>query len=321
MGRGLSALIGGTATSAETTPTPAPAAAAPTPPPGTMTVPIDRISPNPHQPRQEFAKESLRELKESIVAHGIIQPLIVRQIPPDKGAGREAPRYQIIAGERRWRAALDAGLEQVPVVIREATTEGMLELALVENIQRADLNPLEEANAYKELSERFGLTQEQVAQRVGRSRSYVANMQRLLNLPEEIIEALYDGSITAGHAIVLLQLQGAAQLQMLEEMLAEGYSVRQLQERVRRLKEPEEPPPAPPAPAGKPATPHRPAVTDANTEYLERRFSESLNKRGLSTKVQLSRSRRGGKLVISWGDEEELDHLYRVLVGQDEEDL
>lgn len=320
MGRGLSALIGGPTTPAETTPAPTSAAPAPTPPPGTMTVPIDRITPNPHQPRQEFAKDTLRQLTESIREHGIIQPLIVRQVAPDKGTGREAPRYQIIAGERRWRAARDAGLEQVPVVIKEATPEGMLELALVENIQRADLNPLEEANAYKELSERFGLTQEQVAQRVGRSRSYVANMQRLLNLPEEIIEALYDGRITAGHAIVLLQLQGAAQVQMLEETLAEGYSVRQLEERVRRLKEPLPLPPTGPSAPDKPA-PRRATARDANTSDLERRFSESLNQRGLSAKVQLTRSSRGGKLVISWATEEELDNLYKALVGRDDEDL
>jgi len=320
MGRGLSALMGGAPPAPVESPpasTPPPASGADPLPAGISSVPIERIAPNPHQPRHEFAPDALRELADSIREHGVIQPLIVRQAPAGGRGGRDnAASYQIIAGERRWRAAQLAGLDEVPVVIKEASPEGMLELALVENIQRADLNPLEEASAYKELSERFGLTQEQVAQRVGRSRSYVANMQRLLNLPEEIIGALYEGRITAGHAIVLLQLHGAAQVQMLEETLAEGYSVRQLEERVRRLKEPLAAAPPPPTPD---KTPRRRPVHDANTADLERRFSRSLNKRGMSTRVQLTRSSRGGRLVISWGSEEELQHLYEVLVGEEEE--
>jgi ParB family chromosome partitioning protein len=345
MGRGLSDLI------RSTTPPPAekadPAPPPPAAPAGPIEVPIDQIVPNPHQPRHEFAADALLELADSIREHGIIQPLVVRQVPAEGRAGRQAPpSYQIIAGERRWRAAQRAGLEQVPVVVKEASPEGMLELALVENIQRADLNPLEEASAYKELGDRFGLTQQQVAQRVGRSRSYVANMTRLLNLPEQIIEALYDGRITAGHAILLLQLGGPAQVRMMEETVAEGYSVRQLEEMVRRLKavmadappdgysaaqleewfrrlrEPSaapEPPPATP-PSGTPSRPPRRGSTkDADTADLERRFSQSLNQRGLSTRVQLTRSSRGGKLVIAWGSEEELQHLYEVLVGDEDE--
>lgn len=323
----------------------------PAAPAGPVEVPIDHIVPNPHQPRHEFPADALQELADSIREHGIIQPLVVRQVPAEGRAGRDsAPRYQIIAGERRWRAAQRAGLTEVPVVVKEASPEAMLELALVENIQRADLNPLEEASAYKELGDRFGLTHQQVAQRVGRSRSYVTNMTRLLNLPEQIIEALYDGRITAGHSILLLQLGGPAQVRMMEETVAEGYSVRQLEEMVRRLKAlmADGPPDgyseaqlddwfrrlrepsgsAPPAPDSAP-TPASPAprraplrgpVRDADTADLERRFSQSLNGRGLSTRVQLTRSSRGGKLVITWGSEEELQHLYEALVGGEEDE-
>jgi ParB family chromosome partitioning protein len=348
MGRGLSDLIRSTATPAAEKAEPVSPPPAAAPPSGPLEVPIEQIAPNPHQPRHEFAPDALQELADSIREHGIIQPLVVRQVPADPRAGRGAPpSYQIIAGERRWRAAQRAGLDHVPVVIKEASPEGMLELALVENIQRADLNPLEEAGAYKELMDRFGLSQQQVAQRVGRSRSAVANMTRLLNLPEQIIEALYDGRITTGHAILLLQLGGPAQVRMMEETLAEGYSVRQLEEMVRRLKElmaaappdgtstaqldewfrglrapsspaPPEPSPAPPSrPVAHPA--RRGVAKDANTADLERRFSQSLNQRGLSARVQLTRSSRGGKLVIAWGSEEELQHLYEALVGDEDE--
>ncbi len=348
MGRGLSDLIRNTtAPPAEKTEPAAPPP--PAAPAGPIEVPIDQIVPNPHQPRHEFASDALLELADSIREHGIIQPLVVRQVPAEGRAGRQAPpSYQIIAGERRWRAAQRAGLEQVPVVVKEASPEGMLELALVENIQRADLNPLEEASAYKELGDRFGLTQQQVAQRVGRSRSHVANTIRLLNLPEPIIAALFDGRITAGHAILLLQLDGPAQVRMMEETLAEGYSVRQLEELVRRLKvmmaaappdgysaaqleewfrrlrEPAEAaapelPRTPPASGTPSRPPRRGSTKDADTADLERRFSQSLNQRGLSTRVQLTRSSRGGKLVIAWASEEELDHLYKVLVGDEDE--
>jgi ParB family chromosome partitioning protein len=335
MGRGIGDLIRSTAAPpVEKTEPPASAAPAPA---GPVEVPIDRIVPNPHQPRHEFAAAALQELAESIREHGIIQPLIVRQVPAEGRAGRDtAPRYQIIAGERRWRAAQRAGLTEVPVVVKEASPEAMLELALVENIQRADLNPLEEASAYKELSDRFGLTQGQVAQRVGRSRSHVTNTLRLLSLPEPIIAALFDGRITQGHAILLLQLDGPAQVRMMEETLAEGYSVRQLEEVVRRLKEMMgDPPPDSYSEAQLDAwfrrlrdpsahsAPHRPpargAIRDANTADLERRFSQSLNQRGLSAKVQLTRSSRGGKLVIAWTSVEELDNLYRALVGEEDE--
>lgn len=181
---------------------------------------VDAIQPNPHQPRAHIQEESLHELADSIKEHGLIQPLVVQE---------EADgRYTLIAGERRWRASRQAGLEQVPVVVKETTPQKMLELALIENIQRADLNPLEEAHAYQELIEVFGLTQAQVAQQVGKSRSAVANMVRLLNLPANVQQAVTDEAISGGHARALLPLADEqAQTSVMNQILRASLSVRQ----------------------------------------------------------------------------------------------
>jgi ParB family chromosome partitioning protein len=281
-----------------------------------LEVPIESIHPNPQQPRHEFSAEALKDLADSIREHGVLQPLIVTR-------NDSADGYYLIAGERRWRAAREAGLSTVPVIVKEANPEEMLALALVENIQRADLNPLEEAQAYRELMDSFHLTQAEVARRVGRSRSAVANLVRLLNLPREIIEALHSGTISEGHARVLFMLDGReAQLAMMERVIAEGYSVRQTEEMVRRVKEglvlepeapamPAEDPPltTPPARAAK----ARRAPADLETTALEDHFRGALK-----TKVQLSRSREGGRLVIHFYSEEMLEHLYRLLVGETE---
>jgi ParB family chromosome partitioning protein len=245
------------------------------------------------QPRQRLDREALEELAASIREHGLIQPLIVSQM-----ADAEGQRYQLIAGERRLEAAKLAGLIKVPVIIREATPQEMLELALVENIQRADLNPLEQATAYRHLMDDFGLTQEQVAERVGKSRVAVANSVRLLRLPDEIKSSLAQGQITEGHARAMLALDEPDDLQKVwKAILKRGLNVRQTEEMVRRLAA--EPRPKQP---GQPPSPE--------TKALEDRFREALG-----TKVQLFRSKRGGRLVIHFYSEEELQALYDLLVG------
>ncbi|HMA33674.1 MAG TPA: ParB/RepB/Spo0J family partition protein [Chloroflexia bacterium] len=281
-----------------------------------LEIPVEQIRPNPQQPRHEFTPEALKDLADSIREHGVIQPLIVT-----RNDGEGAHHYYLIAGERRWRAAQAAGLATVPVIVKEANPEEMLALALVENIQRADLNPVEEAQAYRELIDTFGLTQAEVARRVGRSRSAVANLVRLLDLPREIIAALQEGKISEGHARAIFVLDGReAQVAMLERVIQEGYSVRQTEEMARRAKgeglpaaaPAPEPEAAPPAALPRARGPRRPAA-DLETSALQDSFRSALK-----TKVQLSRSRDGGRLVIHFYSEEMLEHLYRVLVGESE---
>lgn len=283
---------------------------------GALEVPVGSIQPNPQQPRHEFAEDALKDLADSIREHGVIQPLIVTR-------GETEGSYYLIAGERRWRASKEAGLPTVPVIVKEASPQDRLALALVENIQRADLNPLEEARAYRELIDTFGMTQDEVARRVGRSRSAVANLIRLLNLPHEIIEALHRGAISEGHARAILMLDGReAQVAMLERVQAEGYTVRQTEEMTRRIKEglplpelaplpalPDSDPEPPPPRLVRSSRPRR-AALDQDTSALEDTFRQALK-----TKVQLSRSREGGRLVIHFYSEEMLENLYRLLVG------
>ena len=247
--------------------------------------------PKPLQPRQSIATEALEELAASIREHGLIQPLIVSQ------QDAETQRYQLIAGERRLEAAKLAGLIRVPVIIREATPQEMLELALVENIQRADLNPLEQATAYRHLMDDFGLTQEKVAERVGKSRVAVANSVRLLRLPDEIKSSLTQDQITEGHARAILALdEPDEQRKVWGVILKRGLNVRQTEETVRRL-----------VAGPKPRQPGQPPSPE--TRALEDRFRETLG-----TKVQLFRSKRGGRLVIHFYSEEELQALYDLMV-------
>ena len=290
-----------------------------------LEVPVDSIQPNPQQPRHEFSEEALKELTDSVREHGVIQPLIVTRNETGDGAP-----YYLIAGERRWRAAQAAGLAAVPVIVKEANPEEMLALALVENIQRADLNPLEEARAYRELMDTYGLTQAEVARRVGRSRTAVANLVRLLNMPHEITMSLHEGKISEGHARTIMMIESREdQLAVLERVINGEYSVRQTEEMVRRVRDgvplPVEPQPpveevvapeaapdgtARPAPRGPKA--RRPPL-DVETSVLEDSFRTALK-----TKVQLSRSREGGRLVIHFYSEEMLENLYRMLVGEPE---
>jgi ParB family chromosome partitioning protein len=260
---------------------------------------VGHIAPNPRQPRGAIDPTSLQELSDSIKEHGVIQPLVVTRVTPD--SPQDEISYQLIAGERRLEAAKLAGLEQVPVVVKEASDQETLELALVENIQRSDLNPLEEADAYQQLTSDFGLTQEEVARRVGKSRTAVTNSLRLLALDNTIKGALSSGEISEGHARALLGLPyEEARLHLLGRIAKEGLNVRQTEEAVRRLADDRPPRPT-----------RRNALKDAATRDLEERFRVALG-----AKVNLSRGRKGGRLTIYFYSEEELDGLYNAIVGQ-----
>ena len=257
-------------------------------------VSVHSIQPNPHQPRSTFDETALAELASSIREHGLIQPLIVVRAGED--------RYTLIAGERRWRAALIAGFASVPVVIKDAAPQQMLELALIENVQRADLNPLEEALAYKQLSEEIGLTQDQVAQRVGKSRVAISNTLRLLKLPDAVKARLADNQITEGHARALLMVNDLTlQQRTLNQIIKNGLNVRQTEELVRRLNDHQ--------PAKKGQSPQR---ANADSRALEDRL-----RRSLGTKVSLFRSKKGGTIVIHFYSEEELDSIYRRITKGD----
>lgn len=257
--------------------------------PGVSEVDVDLIVPNPRQPRRAVDPEALENLAASIKEQGVVQPLVVTQI----GDG-----YQLLVGERRWRAARLAGLETVPVVIREATPEQMLELALVENLQREDLNPLEAATAYQQLVDEFGMTQQQVAEKVGKSRVTVTNTLRLLNLPDQVRDALLADEISEGHARAILRLRGGrAAVEVLREIIKRSLSVRQTEELVRRIVE-------------EPAPRAKPREKSPQLEALEDQF-----RRALGTKVSLSQGKKGGRLVIYFYSDEELQAIYDLLVG------
>ena len=298
LGRGLGALIpgltmGGTADAGG----PDDAGGEPTTG-GLLEVEVDRIAPNPQQPRYAVDQAALGELAESIRQHGILQPLIVTRADA-RGA------YTLVAGERRWRAAREAGLRTVPVVIKEATPRQRLELALVENLQRQDLNPLETAQAYRQLIDEHDLTQEAVAERVGKDRSTIANALRLLQLPPEARDALARGAISEGHARAILACDRPAERQaLLQATVEQGLSVRQAEELARRLNAGAGPPLSPPnVRRGKGGAP-------PDVAALEDRFRQALG-----TKVQLYRGRRGGRLVVHFYSDDELQGLYDAICG------
>lgn len=281
----------------------------------TSAVPIDEIVPNPQQPRTVMNEDELAELADSIREHGIIQPLLVSE---QTGAGGTAS-YQLIAGERRWRAARAAGLTEVPVTVRQTTPQELLELAIIENVQRADLSPLEEAAAYQRLMNDFSLTQLQVAERVGRSRTAVANTVRLLELPPVVSTSLARGEISEGHGRALL---GAPDADLLLEawgqVVADGLNVRQTEELVRGLREP------------------APEVDPESVENLEEAVvsvadpgsrgpavvTEGLAaalQRSLGTKVTLRRKPDGvGTMTIHFYSDEELDGVLERLIGDEQ---
>jgi ParB family transcriptional regulator, chromosome partitioning protein len=261
---------------------------------GLLEVDVDRIMPNPWQPRLEMDEAALADLVQSIREHGILQPLIVTRADNDS--------YVLVAGERRWRAAKGAGLLTVPVVVKETTPRQRLELALVENIQREDLSPLETAQAYRQLIDEHELTQEAVAVRVGKSRAAVANALRLLQLPPPARDALARGLISEGHGRALLSCAspeiGAI---LLDAIVERGLSVRQAEELARRLNA-----------AGPGVTAERPPTRDLppDAAAIEDRFRQALG-----TKVQLYKSRRGGRLVIHFYSDDELTGLYEAICG------
>jgi ParB family chromosome partitioning protein len=258
--------------------------------PGPTEVPLSRIRPNPLQPRRRFDEAELEALAASVAEHGVLLPVLVTQT---------LDGYQLIAGEQRFRAAQLAGLERIPVVIRQVAGRDQLELALVENLQREDLNPIEEAYAFRQLIDEFGLTQEGIAARVGRARSTVANTLRRLDLDERIQAYLVEGRLTEGHARALGALPAEQQVRIAEIAIERDLSTRETEELVRRLREPRTV-----------ATAAVAAPRDADLERVE----EDL-RRSLGTKVTLARSRKGGRIIIEYYSDEELGQLYDRLIG------
>ena len=294
LGRGLEALLGTGNKGA------APVAEAAESGEGLRFLPIQAMQPGKYQPRTGMDPAKLTELAESIKAQGLIQPIVVREI----GTGKDGqPRYEIIAGERRWRAATQAGLSDVPVVLREVDDRAVIAMALIENIQREDLNPLEEAQALSRLIDEFSLTHQQAAEAVGRSRAAVSNLLRLLELPDGIRKLLEEKALEMGHARALLTLAPAAALQLAREAVAEGWSVREVERRAQMLGKGQIPGKAAAKPNGK--------KVDADIAALERELSEKL---GAKVSVQNGRGNRG-KLVISYHGLETLDGILERLRG------
>ncbi len=259
-----------------------------------LSLEIRHISPNPYQPRRDFDEERLRELAESIATHGVVQPVIVRRVDEE---------YELVAGERRWRAAKLAGLQEIPALLQELSDRDVMEIALIENLQREDLNPVEEAHAYRVLQSEFGLTQKELAERVGVSRPQVANMLRILQLPEEVREMIADGRLSVGHAKVILGLPEEARETFARRIAQAEVSVREAE----RLAQ------------GRSASTdgdeqrHSPEA-DVFIKDLERRLSAVL-----SARVSLKARGKRGRIVIEYRDEEELERLLEALGAAEDE--
>ncbi|MBI5285558.1 MAG: ParB/RepB/Spo0J family partition protein [Chloroflexi bacterium] len=283
LGRGLSSLIPKTNAGA-----------------GVETVDIDLIVPNPHQPRVRFDPEALQELAGSIGEHGVLQPVIVTQVRSDLGP----TTYQLIAGERRVQAARMAGITRMPVVVKEAAGTELLEIALVENLQRQDLNALEEAAAFKRLADEFEMTQEQIAKRVGRSRTAVANTLRLLTLEDDIRASLASGQITEGHARALLGIDDSQiRLDAWRRIVADALTVRQAEEIARALK-------ATSAPATKAVVTSAQRRIDPHVRAIEDDLRHALG-----SPVSVTRGRRGGRIVIRFHSDDELEGIIERIRG------
>ncbi len=259
--------------------------------PGPVDIAVDRIRPNPFQPRRHFDPAELATLTASVREHGILQPVLVTEA---------VDGYELVAGERRLRAAIAAGLERIPAIVRQFDDRSRLEIALIENLQREDLDPIEAAQGFRRLIDEFGFTHEQIAGRVGRARSTVANTLRLLDLAPAVQAAVADRRLTEGHARALGGLSVEHQEHVLGTVIDQDLSVRQTEELVRRLREPRV------APLARAETPR----SDPDLERVE----EDL-RRALGTKVSLARSRKGGRIVIEYYSDEELGRLFERLTG------
>lgn len=268
---------------------------------GTLSVRLSSIEPNRSQPRKSFDDNSLAELADSIREHGILQPLLVRRVP---GASLDGDCYQLVAGERRWRAARMAGLSEVPVVVRDMTEAEVMEFGLIENLQREDLNPLEEAGGYQELIETYGLTQEAVARKVGRSRSAVANALRILRLPEAVHPYLIDGSLSMGHAKALLGIEDSEELCKLAKLAAEkGLSVREVERLAAKLK------------ADQPENAKSRKKEDAVDHYYREMQIAMNNELGRKVKINMRGGEDKGVLEIAFYSREDLQTIASLLGG------
>jgi ParB family chromosome partitioning protein len=262
-----------------------------------LSLPIEKIQPNPDQPRRMFSDDNLSELAASILAKGIIQPLIVRKSPkvPDT--------YEIVAGERRWRAAQLAQLHELPVLVREFDDVEVLEVAIIENIQRLDLNPVEEAAGYKQLMDKFGHTQEKLAEALSKSRSYIANLLRLLHLPDEVLNLLQSGALSAGHARALITSDNPVDLA--RQVVSSGLSVRATELLVKKAAAGDNPVPKKAA-----SSTRNPGIKDADTRALEGDLSAAL---GLKVSVDHSANDTSGQITLTYKTLEQLDDICRVL--------
>lgn len=258
----------------------------------TVTLPLDEIIPNRDQPRKQFDDEALADLSASIAQHGVLQPLLVRPMPDGS--------YQLVAGERRWRASRMAGLTEVPVVIREMSEQESAELALIENLQREDLNPMEEAIGYRTLMENYGMTQEQAAQVVNKSRPAVANALRLLQLPEAVTDMVSQGKLSAGHARTVLAFEGEeAQIAAANQAVDKGLSVRELEKMAKSAKR-------------KPTQPAKPKARDSFYDEVELALRENLGRQ-----VKVSVTPKGGVLQVEFFDPEDLRALANKLADKE----
>lgn len=279
LGRGLSALLSADQSA---------------PPEDSSEIRIDLIDPSPVQPRSHFDERSLKELAMSISENGIVQPVLVRP---------NGSRFELVAGERRWRAAQAAGLQQIPAIIREIPSDKVLELALIENIQREDLNAIEEARAYKKLIETVGLTQESLAQRVGRDRSYITNHIRLLRLPEDLQQLVQEGKLSAGHARTLLGADDAAvQRRLARKIIEKGLSVRETERIMQKFA----------SSSTQAVNKPRSGPGDPNIKAAEAKLRRKL---GTRVSITPSTSRPGGKIEIEYYDDRDLDRFYGLLMA------
>lgn len=284
LGRGLSALMADVPKQSD------PSDTRPTAP--ERSLPIDRIYPNPDQPRRSFEEDALNDLAASIAEKGIIQPLIVRARQSDQGT------HEIVAGERRWRAAQRAKIHEVPVIIRDFDDVEVLEVAIIENIQRSDLNPIDEAAGYSQLMEKFGRTQEEMGKALGKSRSHIANLVRLLSLPASVQALVTDGRLSAGHARALVGHPNADELAA--EIVRKGLSVRETEKLTKSTKTP--------APRSK----STPAAKDADTVQIENDLSAQL---GMKVTITHAAGQEHGQVILNYRDLEQLDDLLRLLSG------